>query len=440
MAFRSRTKYAVVSAQRTALIGIDIGTARLRVIVGEVDAAGMLHVSWFKTAPSAGIYSGAVGDLNALGLALSALLEDIPEDLADGAQELLVAVSGGCIVSENVQSSVRVQNTITLQDCRHCIEEAWLNCSKQPGEYERMHADPHYYIGEVPAPAPLDLAASRLDARVHLILCSRDHQRNIESALHKVSAEIGPGKFVFSGIAAAEAVLTEDDRNIGVGLIDIGAGTVNVAVYLRGQLIMSFGFNRGGEKITRGIAMRWGLSMKHAELIKCKFGAADPELLDGGDAKLSVTQSRGCVSEEIIISKSELADCIKIELQDLFNSVRDQIERQAKKMDITFQLGAGFVLTGGVAQTRGIEETAGRALSMNGSFVKVRVMPPPAVNWGDYVPAGQDGPDCAVAAGLLRFGRRDLNCRRTEREPEEENAGRVRRFFRAVRIWLAREL
>lgn len=434
MFFRSRTKYE--GTQQPVLIGIDAGSSVLRIMAGAMDEYGVLQVLWYKTTASAGIYRGTVGDLNALSDKLSSLLEDIPEELEYCLRQCLVTVSGNCIVSENVQASVRVQNTITAQDCRHCREEAWLNSKLRSDKYVQMHADPHYFIDDVPVAAPLDLAASKLDAQVHLILCSRDLQRNINTALHKVSADIMVDRFVFSGLAAAEAVLSDDERRIGVGVIDIGASTVNVAVYMRGRLVLSFGLNRGGENITRAIAMRWGLIMDNAERVKCQCGVADPALLNGSDAvkSISVPQQHGTV----ILSKSELASCIGSELQDLFRSIRDQIERRLKDdNNMSLQLGAGFVLTGGVARTEGIEYAAGRVLP-NG---RVRVLQPAdaKAEWSQAPQEAQPGPDLAVLTGMLRLGFQDSGSI-AEQEPEEAGGSRLCRMIKAVKAWLEKEL
>ena len=437
---KSKTAAIERGTERSLLIGIDIGTSWLRLIAGTVDADGAVTVRFYREVKSSGMNAGSVSDLFALSDALTLLMQDVEPKLGHALDHCLLGIAGRHIESRNEHGTATVQNRIVSRvDRDHCIENA--RSVKLTEGNHIIHVIPQFYTCDNGSEIinPIGLSAMRVEVQVHIISCSRDQENNLRSAIQRVSSDVMIDRFVFTGIAAADAVLSLDDKNIGVCLIDYDAGTVNVAVYDRQRLIISFGLERGGNAITRAIALRYGLPLSLAEEIKCKYGAASSTLLSESDRKMSLQVSVGGADgqdEKVFISKADLADVIASGLQDVFNAVSDQIEHCSRDMGIVLNLGAGFVLTGGVAKTRSIEKLATLALSPNGyDLVKVKVGNPRGVTWCDDSPVG---PDKAVSVGLLRFGRSDLDDRLQGEQGAQQEKGSS--LWAKIKEWFHKEL
>ncbi|MBO8415093.1 MAG: cell division protein FtsA [Proteobacteria bacterium] len=446
---KSRNTLPERGAEGLTLIGIDIGTSRLRIIAGTVDDDGLVQVSYYDEVPSRGMVCGAVGDMFALSDALAVLLQNFQEKTGLRPEHCLVGVAGRHIISANEKGLATVQNrTVSAADRRHCVESARSVKSMSDG-YDIVHVVPQYFVcdGVSQIMNPIGLSAMRVEAVVHVVSCKSDHARNLRAVLQRVSPEAAIDRFAFNGIAAADAVLSNDEKNIGVCLIDYGAGTVNVAVYENQHLILTFGLARGGENITRRIATKWGLPMATAEQIKYVCGVSGASGLTGSDYRMGEEDKKFSVKymlpdgseQRVLLEREQVAETIATELKDVFNSVSDYIERAIREMNTTINLGAGFVITGGVARTEGIEQVASLALSPNRyTPVKVKVASPCRVKWED---GGQPrGPESAVAVGLLRFGRADID-ERLQSQPEVQSSGSgVGGFLRMVRDWFNKEL
>ena len=425
---------------RELLLGIDIGTSWLRIIAGEVDADGAVAVRFYREQPAQGLNAGSVSDLFALSAELTALLQDVEPNLGQRFDHCLLGIAGRHIESRNEHGTATVQNrVVSTADRDHCIENA-RSVKLSEGNHI-IHVIPQFYTCDNGSEItnPIGLSAMRVDVQVHIISCSRDQENNLRAAIQRVTPDVMIDRFVFTGIAAADAVLSLDDKNIGVCLIDYGAGTVNVAVYDKQRLIISFGLDRGGNAITRAIALRYGLPLSLAEKIKCEYGVAGSSLLTdeerGKSLQVSVPGADGKV-ETLLIPKADLADVIASGLQDVFNSVSDHIEHAAREQGVLLRLGAGFVLTGGVARTRSIEKLASVSLTQERfNIVKVKVGIPRGVSWCDD---SQPGPDKAVAVGLLRFGRSDLDER--YQSAAEEPEGGVKSAWSKLKDWFKREM
>lgn len=446
---KSRNTLPERGAEGLTLIGIDIGTSKLRIIAGTVDDDGLVQVSYYDEVASHGMVCGAVGDMFALSDALAVLLQNFQEQTGLRPSHCLVGVAGRHIISANERGLATVQNRIvSAADRKHCVESARSAKSLVDG-YEIVHVVPQYFICDNVSQImnPIGLSAVRVEAVVHVVSCKIDHARNMRSVLQRVSPEAVIDRFAFNGIAAADAVLSNDEKNIGVCLIDYGAGTVNVAVYENQHLILTFGLARGGDNITRRIATRWGLPMATAEQIKYVCGVSGASGMSGGEYRSGEEDKKFQVKyplsdgtlQTVLLERDHVAETIADELKDVFNAVSDCIERYTRDVNTTINLGAGFVITGGVANIKGIEQVSTLALSPNRyTPVKVKVGIPCKVNWGDNTKS--HGPEAAVAVGLLRFGHADLE-ERLQSQPEgQAGSGGLGGVWKTIRDWFNKEL
>ena len=427
------------SDAQKVLVAIDIGSSMIRLIAGEVLDDGQVKVLFYRETKSAGISNGAVSDLAALSNRLSTLVQVFESEFGVNLSHCILGIAGRHIESKNASGAATVQNKIvSLYDRDKAIENA--RSVRLTDGHHIIHVIPQFYTVENTSDItnPIGLSAMRLDVKVHIISCSRDQENNFRSAIAKISPNVLIDHVVYNGIAASDAVLTEGEKEIGVGLIDFGGGTVNVTVYDRKRMVFSFGLERGGFEITRRIATYFALPLSVAEQLKNEYGVAFPRMLSPEDKKrrFKITLNNSEEGEECIVSKLELADLIYQGLEDIFYSIRDRIESLSRKNGMVLSLGAGFVLTGGMAKTKGIEELAAYRLAPDSnSVVKVKIGKARGVTGFKEEPIG---PDKSVCVGMLRFGKSVMNERNYETERAEQTG--VKSVFGKIKDWFSREL
>ncbi len=421
------------------LIAFDLGSSKLRLAAGEVAPDGAVRLIYFKEAPSFGINSGAVSDLSALAEALKFLAQDFESVTGIKITRCIMGIAGRHIYSRNTHGTATVQGRmISLTEKNAAIENARSVKDMNEGGKHIIHVIPQQFaVDDNEVDNPIGLHALRLDVDVHLISCNKDQENNLRSAIARLSSEAAVEFTAYNGIAAADAVLTEDEKDIGVCLIDYGAGTVNVAVYERKKLILSFGLQRGGNEISRQIATRYGLPQLQAEKIKYKYGVAHRDLLNDNERNTIVGVSvrvDGVVEEKVEIPMDSLAELMTTYILDISHSVHDFIEAYTRSAGMVLNLGAGIVLTGGMANVRGIDRLF--SSSFSSSYVKVKIGTPRQVEKAESLDLG---PESAVAIGLLRCAREKLNERQSV---ADENAGKGvgRNVLDRIRRWIRTEL
>lgn len=442
MIFSKGSKAQAESFAHDPLVAVDIGSSKIRLLAGEVNDSGEINVIYFKEIPSAGMVNGAVSDLNELSDKLSELVHDYESATEFTFSHCIIGISGRHIMSENELGNATVPtHRVTEQDRQHAIAHA--SSIKFSDLNHIIHVLPQTYeIDDAKdITNPIGLSAMRLGVVVHLIACNEDQENNLRSAIERLSPNISVDQVIYSGIAAADAVLSQNDKDLGVCLIDYGEGTVDVSVYENSNLVLTFGLEYGGRRMTRDIATRFGVPLRTSEIIKIKHGVAHPGLLDEREANTILSIPVRHTEEKVLIGRIELANTVGLLLSDTFNQIRNRLELYTRSTGQQLALGAGFVLTGGVAKTVGICRLGSIKLSpQEGSFkVLVRVGEPRGVitDFDEML-----SPDCATVVGLLRFGYAALQDSDKTRRMEEErkrNSNSIVKAVSSFKAWLSRE-
>lgn len=432
----------VAQAQANApepLYALDIGTSKIRLIEGNVLSTGELEISYYADIPSSGMVNGSVSDLNKLSEQISTLIQRYKQDTEKSFSKCFIGIAGRHILSQNEKGFATVpSHKVTEVDRENALEHAR---SAKFSEYNHLlHVIPQAYeIDDITdIDNPVGLSTLRLGVGVHLIACNEDQENNLRAAFEKLDNKIQIEHVIYNGIAAADAVLTQEEKEIGVCVIDFGGGTINVAVYDRSKLVLTFGLDKGGSNVTRDIATNFSIPLRSAEVIKLGYGVAHPYLLSEKEASAHLAINEP--EDKILILRRNLSTVVGISLSDLFSTISDRLDRYRQSYGLDLSIGAGFVLTGGVASTTGITTLASNKLTdPDGTRAKVRVGLPRNVI-GNYEEL--KSPDMATAIGLLRFGhalRRDkLNKNLVIKELKKNNS----MFSRALiwtKDWLSKE-
>lgn len=433
------------------LIAIDIGSTVIRIIAGRVDSDGQVEIIGYSQAQSKGVTKGAVTDIQELGMSLASLVREFMDQYHIQFDKCMVAVPGCFIRSYNEHGTATVvSGMVTIADRNHAIENARAGLNLD-SESELIHVIPQNYITQTSQDVinPVGQYAKRIEVNTHIIDCQKSHTMNLRSVISMISADMCISDIIYSGIAASNAVLTEGEKEIGVCHIDIGGGTVSVTVYDNKRLILSFGFSSGGDMITQAIAKRFGLSMNAAEKLKISQGFADPQYMppEIQEAKINVRMKDPFTDQDVIIpvSAGDLASEIKSCLTNICWLIGDKISRFVSDHQISLRLGAGFVLTGGVANTKYIDRVIDTELiQRTASYYsqiginKVRIGRARGVHCDLFDVRALQMPELAVAVGLLRCGNSSLTENYSSEIPDEPKG--VKSRIQKIKEWFSREL
>lgn len=386
------------------IVGLEIGTSKVVAVVGEVLPDGVVNVLGSGTSPSKGIDSGGVVDLDAAVNSIQRAIEQA-ESIADcQIHRVTLAITGSHITSVNEKGIVSLANEVTQDDIDSAIHIA--RSVKLSDGLNILHVIPQEYaVDRLPnTKNPLGLKGMRLEAKAHLIACQEDWLNNLTNVVERSKRSID--RIVFSGLASSYSVLTEDEKELGVCLVDIGGGTIDILVYTDGALRYSKVIPFAGNSITHYISQMFATPLSNAENIKVQYGSAINPPSSNPDKKFEVPGLGG--KNVRMFTKSTLSSvtskCYK-DLLDIIERELLQLKSELASKGIKQDLIAGIVLTGGGSQ---IEDIVECAKSIFGSQVRVGY-PLNITGLTDYV----NKPSYATVLGLLQYSYHNSDERRS---------------------------
>lgn len=399
------------------VVALDIGTSKVCVLVGEVNDRGQLEIIGKGTSPMRGTRRGNITNLDQ---AIDAIKKAVDEaEVMAGVQieSAYVGASGDHIRSVNSRGVVSVMGKhkeIAREDIDRVIEAS--RSINVPTELEVLHVIPREFVvdGQDGIHDPLAMTGSRLEANVHIVTGARTHNQNILTCVNK--AGIAVNELVLEQLAGAEAVLTHDEREMGVLLMDVGAGTTDYAVFLEGNVIHTNVLPVGAGHFTSDISVVLRTPMEDAERIKKRYGCALASLVTD-DEPIEVPTVGGRAPK--ILSRHELTNILEPRAAELAKLVYRDLE----KVGLEKEIRSGVVVVGGGAEMDGLVEMIEQVFDQ-----QARKGTPVGVGGlADTV----NGPEWAAAAGLLLWGYRN---KARVRKPKRTGIARV---ADSVRQWFA---
>jgi len=375
------------------IVALDIGTSKVCVLVGEVTDRGQIEIIGKGTSPMKGTRRGNIINLDQ---AIEAVKKAVDEaEVMAGLQieSVYVGVAGDHIRSVNSRGVVSVtgkHREISREDIDRVIEAS--KSINVPAELELLHVIPREFVvdGQDGIHDPLGMTAGRLEANVHIVTGARTHNQNVLTAVNK--AGIAVQELVLEQLAAAEAVLTQDEREMGVLLMDIGAGTTDYAVFLEGNVVHTNVLPVGAGHFTSDISVVLRTPMEDAERIKKRYGCALASLVTEDDP-IEVPTVGGRAPK--ILSKHELTNILEPRAAEIAKLVYRDIE----KVGLDKEIRSGVVVVGGGAEMDGMVEMVEQVFDQQAR----KGVPRSLRGLSDTVA----GPEWAAAAGLLLWGFRD---------------------------------
>jgi cell division protein FtsA len=340
------------------IVGIDIGTTKICCIISERMDESRLEIIGVGNVPSRGMRKGVVVNLEETIKAIKMAVEEAELMSGIAVEKAFVGLAGGHIRSFNSRGVVAVSGkdkNITKEDIKRVIDHA--EAVSIPQEREIIHVLPQEFIvddiGGIEDPT--NLIGSRLEVNVHIVTAMITSLQNIVSSVNNAGIEVED--IILEQLAASEAILSKDEKELGTALIDIGGGTTNLALFERGALWHSIVIPIGGDHFTNDIAVGLRASIPDAEKVKRKNGCALDALIEEDEAIEIPTIG---ANKPKIVSKKVLSGIIQPRTEEIFEIIHDEIRRSG----LESYLNAGIVLTGGGCIMDGMVEIAEQIYDM----------------------------------------------------------------------------
>jgi cell division protein FtsA len=374
------------------LVGLDVGTSKVCAIVAELVDDNGLDIVGIGVAESRGIRRGVIVNLEA---AVDSIKKAVDEaELMAGVEidAVHLSMAGPHIKGFNSRGVIAVagkSREITRDDVRRAIEAA--KAVSLPAGREILHVLPQDFVVDEQdgIGAPVGMTGARLEVNVHIVTSATTATQNLVSCVNR--AGVGVIDTVVEQIGAAEAVLTPDEKELGVALVDIGGGTTDIAIFERGSLWHTAVIGVGGDHFTSDIAVGLRMPIPDAEKLKRKCGCALSAMVDE-DETIDVASVGGRRSR--VMSRRILSEILQPRAEEIFHLVWDEIRRAGYEKS----LNSGIVLTGGGAILEGMPEIAEQIFDL-----PIRRGAPTGIGGlADHV----GSPAFATAVGLVLYGQR----------------------------------
>ena len=332
---------------KNLIVGLDIGTSKIACIVAEVTAEGTLEVIGAGMTESSGMKKGMVVNIDAtVGTIQQALQE--AELMADcKIHTVITGIAGGHIRSSNAHGMIKIKEKEVAQaDVVRAIETA--SSISLPGDQQILHIlEQEFSIdGQEGIKKPLGMSGMRLEVEIHIVTGAVSAVQNILKCIHRCGLEVN--EMILQPLASSKAVLADDEKELGVCLIDIGGGTTDVAIFTGGAIRHTAVIPIAGDQITNDIAMALRTPTKDAEDIKIKYGCALRQLAPDAPIEVPGVGERS----SRMLSRQTLAEVIEPRIEELYSLVQTELRRSGYE-DL---LSSGIVITGGSSAMQGMVE------------------------------------------------------------------------------------
>jgi len=372
------------------VVGLDIGTSKICCVVGEIQPSGAVSVVGMGESPSRGLRKGVVVNLAATVESVKTAVAEAELMAGVSVESATVGIAGGHIRSFNSRGVVSVSardRTVSREDLRRVMDAA--RAVSIPQDREIMHVLPQEFVLDEHGgiSAPVGLVGSRLEANVHIVTAATTSIQNLVTCANRAGIEVRDT--VLEQLAVAESALSNDEKDLGVVLIDIGGGTTDLAIFDKGSIWHTAVLPVGGDHFTNDLAVGLRTPIPDAERLKKKYGCALAALVQEHDA-IEVPTVGG--RKPRLLSHQVMAEILQPRAEEIFALLRDEVSKAGfEKM-----LNAGVVLAGGGSMLPGMTEVAEQIFDMpvrQGETGGAEGLVDPAC-----------GPQHAAAVGLSIYG------------------------------------
>ena len=401
-------------AEKSLVVGLDVGTSKIVAIVGESQPDGSVEVIGLGSHPSMGLRRGVVVDMASTEQAIQRAVEEA--ELMAGCQihSVYAGISGSHIRSLNSDGTVAIKDKeVSEGDVERVLEAA--RAVPVAADQKILHVLPQEYVidNQDGIRQPIGMAGVRLEAHVHVVTAALSATQNISKCVARCGLTVD--ELIMQPLAASYAVLTDDEKDLGVCLVDIGAGTTDIAVFTDGAIRHTACIPIAGDQVTNDIAVALRTPTQHAEDIKIKYACA-LEQLARTDESIQVPGVGDRSSRQL--ARQTLAQVVEARYRELFSLILGELRRSG----FEHMVAAGLVMTGGASRIEGAGELAEEIFHM-----PVRLAVPQGVTGLSDVVSNAIH---ATGVGLLLYGSQSASGRSLLPKGGDTFFDRVRSWFR----------
>ena len=404
-----------VRDNKKLIVGLDVGTSKIAAIVAEVKPEGGFEIIGMGSHPSRGLKKGVVVNIETTVNAIQRALEEA-ELMADcKIREVYTGIAGSHIRSFNSQGMVAVKDKeVALADIERVVDTA--RAVQIPNDQQILHVLNQEFIidGQEDVREPLGMSGVRLEVKVHIVTGAVSAAQNIVKCVRRCGLEVRD--LVLQPLASAMAVISDDEKDLGAALVDIGGGTSDLVVYTHGAIRHTAVIPIAGDQITNDIAMALRTPTKDAEDIKERYGCALSQLADPQD----MVEVPGLGERDTRqLSRKTLTEVIEPRVEELYSLVQTELRRSGYEE----LLSSGVVITGGSSVMQGMVELGEEIFHM-----------PVRVGYPAYHGALAEAvrhPRHSTGVGLLLAGMQQLR----NREIARMSAGSFRQVLERMKTW-----
>ena len=403
----------MVGGDANRIVGLDIGTSKVAAIVGELSATGEIEVIGIGSHHSRGLRRGVVVNIESTVEAIKRAVEEAELMAGCEIDSVYAGIAGSHIRGINSHGIVAIRDReVYEQDVDRVLDAA--QAVAIPADQKVLHTLRQQFLvdDQDGVKEPLGMSGVRLEAKVHLITCAVNAAQNIEKCIERCGLLVND--IILEQLASSMSVLTDDERDLGVCLVDIGGGTTDIAVFTNGAICHTAVIPIAGDQVTNDIAMALRTPTQHAEEIKIKYACALAQLARAEET-IQVPGAGGRPPRQL--SRQALAEVVEPRYEELFSLVLGELNRSG----YAELVASGVVLTGGSAKMEGIVELAEEVFHM-----PVDVAAPTRVaGIADIV----SNPIYSTGVGLLMYG--------MEQDRDSGRRGKTNRSgaFARLRSW-----
>ena len=396
-----------MQAQENIIVGLDIGTTKICAVVGEL-VGGKVNIIGIGTHPSIGLRKGVVVNIESTVESIKKAVEEAELMAGCEISSVYAGIAGGHITGFNSRGIVAIKGSeITPYDVERVIDAA--RAVAIPMDREVIHVLPQEYIVDDQAGIqnPVSMAGVRLEAKIHIVTGAVTSAHNIVKCANRAGLDVCD--IVLESLASGEAVLSDEEKDLGTALLDVGGGTTDLAVFSGRNIRHTFVLALGGDNITNDIAIGLRAPMAEAEKIKIRYGTCNPRGISN-DELIKVPGMGG--RESRMLPRQILAEILEPRMEEIFTLIK----RETFRAGMETVINSGMVLTGGSSLLEGATDIAEAVFG-----VPTRLGTPRNINGLiDVV----NNPMYATGVGLVLYG--------AQKEPEKRFRIRDRNIFNSL--------
>ena len=404
------------SKSTNLVVGLDIGTTKICAIAVDANSKEQLHVVGVGTAKSEGLRKGVVVNVEKTVNSIKKAIEECELMCGQQINSVYAGIAGHHIKGQNSRGMVTVHNrTVSEEDIRRVIDAAQVLI---PNDREVLHILPQEFIVDEQdgVQNPLEMAAALLEVKVHIVTGSVTSAQNIVKCCNQAGLEVDD--IVLEPLASSQAVLSPDEQEVGVVLVDIGGGTTDITIYSEGSIVHTAVLALGGNHLTHDIAIGLSTPLAEAEEIKHEHGVAMVDLV-GSEETIHVPSVGGRNNRSV--QKQVLSEIIEARFREIFEFIAQEIE----KSEYRSVMASGVVITGGTCIMPGADGLASQVLNL-----------PVRVGFPENVAGLQEliySPKYATSVGLVRYG---INSNQGKLNFSGDDTNMFHKVARRMKEWL----